>query len=147
MAKLSSIGEEYMEKLSNLEIGMRRVGLLRIAKAGGTKCGELMRGYIQDSHHVKSGDMLNSVGMTNAEETFGGVSINIYPMGTDSRGVKNAMKAFVVNHGIGGNPTRKGKRNKTGDKFITGNERHTDGVVTEAMKAEASAFFNEVTGG
>ena len=147
MASFSMVGDENLDKLSRLETGMRREGVRRIVMAGAKVSGEEMSRDIQGAHHVKTGQMLASVGAAEYAETFGGGSVNVYPQGQDSRGVSNALKAFVINHGIGGNPTRKGQQNRTGDKFITGKIRETDAKVKAAMIAEASAFFNEMTGG
>ena len=88
--------------------------------------------------------MLRNVGGAEYKETFDGGSMNVYPLGSDSRGVSNAMKAYVINYGRGKNPTRKGKPNRTGDKFITGNFQKSEAKAQEAMAAEASAFLEEV---
>jgi len=147
MAKLNIVNEDVMDKLSRLETGMRREGIRRIVMAGADAEIAEMSERTQSAHHVRTGQMMQRIGTGAYHEEFGGGSINVYPQGTDSRGVSNAMKAFVINYGIGGNPTRKGKANRTGDKFITKQIRRAKDRVAKAMAAEASAVFNEMTGG
>lgn len=133
--------------IDNLETSMRRTGIRRIVEAGAKVAVQLMADNIQKYHHVgKTGDMYRSVGGTEYKETFEGGSMNVYPLGEDSRGVRNAVKAFVINYGRGGNPTRRGTQNKTGDHFITGNFRKTKDQVAAAMQSEASAVLKDALG-
>ena len=143
VAKFSMVGEEAMDMLSRLDDSMRREGIRRIVEAGGAASAAEMSKIIQNAHHVRTGQMLASVAPGEYQEFFGGGAINIYPQGTDSRGVSNALKAFVTNYGIGRNPTKKGRPNRTGDKFITSEERVTDSVVAQAMQAEADRIAEE----
>lgn len=147
LAKLNIVDEGVLDKLSRLEAGMRREGIRRIVMAGADAEIAEMSERTQSAHHVRTGQMMQKIGSGSYHEEFGGGSINVYPQGTDSRGVSNAMKAFVINYGIGGNPTRKGKANRTGDKFITGKLRQAKEKVQKAMAEEAEAVFNEMTGG
>lgn len=145
MAKMTIDGmDELAGKLEAVETGMRRTGIRRIVEAGAKAAAEDMGKNIQTYHHIRTGTMLRNVGGAEYKETFDGGSMNVYPLGSDSRGVSNALKAYVINYGRGGNPTRKGKPNRTGDKFITGNFRKSDEKAKAAMAAEASAFLKDV---
>ena len=70
---------------------------------------------------------------------YGSGWVDVYPQGNDSRGVSNAMKAFVINYGYGGRKTK-----KTGDKFITGNQKRMEQGVFTAMQAESDRRLAEI---
>jgi len=138
-------------KIDNLETSMRRTGIRRIVEAGAKVAADEMGENIQKYNHVgKTGSMRDNVGGAEYKERFDGGEMNVYPLGNDPRGVSNALKAFVINYGLGANPTiRSGKKripNRTGDKFITGNFRKSKEKVQSAMAAEASAFLGEALG-
>lgn len=151
MAKMTvEAGDELSTAVERLEASMRRGGIRRIVEAGARVAIDEMRAATE-AHHVRTGNMRDAVGMAEYHETLEGGSVNVYPQGTDSRGVRNAMKAFVINYGIGANPTRRsrGRReaNKTGDKFITGQFNRTRPRVQEAMETEAHRIFEEAQNG
>ena len=149
MAKMSVDGAEAFGKLEGLDSAMRRIGIRRIVEAGAKAAAEEMTGNIQKYRHVKTGSMQQNVAGADYKETFDGGEMQVYPQGTDSRGVSNAMKAYVINYGIGKNPTRRSgarrERNRTGDKFITGNFKNAEPKIQAAMAAEASAVLREAT--
>ena len=148
MAKMTIDGlDAQITGIDTLETSMRRTGIRRIVEAGAKVAAPEMADNIQKYHHIgKTGDMYRSVGGAEYKETFEGGSMNVYPLGNDPRGVSNALKAFVINYGRGGNPTRRGTQNKTGDKFITGNFRKSEERAAAAMREEASAVLREATG-
>lgn len=151
MARMTvEAGEELTGTLERLDASMRRGGIRRIVEAGAKVAVDEMRAAISN-HHVKRGSMRDSTGMAEYHETLEGGSVNVYPQGTDSRGVKNALKAFVINYGLGNNPTTRsrGRReaNKTGDKFITGQFNRTKPRIQEAMEAEAHRIFEDARNG
>lgn len=144
MAKMTIDGmDELVSMLDRVESQMKRAGIRRIVEAGANAAAEEMAHNIRSYHHVQTGSMLQNVGGAEYKETFDGGSMNVYPLGTDNRGVSNAMKAYVINYGRGRNPTRHGKVNRTGDKFITGNFRKSEEKAKAAMAAEASAFLSD----
>lgn len=152
MAKMQIENPEALELMSRLDTAMRRTGIRRIVEAGGKVAVEDMTQSVAQSHHVRTGEMKQAVGMAEYRESFDGGQVNVYPQGTDRRGVRNAMKAFVINYGIGARPytvrsRKKREANKTGDKFITGKFKDTTQKVQQAMAAEASAVLSEVTKG
>lgn len=66
----------------------------------------------RDFHDM--GDMIESIGFTRKPKTIADVrTIDIYPQGTDSKGVRNAEKAFVLHYGRKGS----GKKHRHGKKF------------------------------
>ena len=83
-----------------------------------------------------TGEMLRSIGRNEYREFLGGGSVDVYPQEKDSRGVRNATKAYVLNYGRG--------RGLKGDKFITGDESQAEQLVQEAMQAESDRLIAEL---
>lgn len=93
--------------------------------------------------HVDTGDMLNSVGV--APETKTGRKREIYPLGTDRKGERNAEKAFVLNYGRskGLSKRKKGKKSKSGlngDRFVDDIQKNAE---LSTYKAMARVFDEE----
>lgn len=139
--------DKKLSLLIDLEAKMSREGIRRIVEAGAKAAIEDMKENIVKYRHVVHGEMRDAVGMAEYQETFGGARISVYPLGTDRRGVKNALKLYVMNYGIGHRKTKKGLQNKTGDYFITRNKVQTFAKVQAAMKAESEAIVKEVKNG
>lgn len=54
----------------------------------------------QEHDHRDTGDMIRSIGYPRAPRDIEGVrAIDIYPQGTDGKGVRNAEKAFILHYG------------------------------------------------
>ena len=50
--------------------------------------------------HIDTGDMINSIGIGPGPVNAGSVIYrDVYPQGSDRKGVRNATKAFVLNYG------------------------------------------------
>jgi hypothetical protein len=101
--------------------------------------------------HVDTGDMLNSVGV--APETRSGKKREIYPLGTDRKGVRNAEKAYVINYGRSKGSSKrkkwkgwKGSMGKgansgiQGDRFVGKIQKNAE---TSTYKAMARVFDEE----
>ena len=119
---------------------MGRPMIRKIVEAGAGAAEKAWRENIRENQHVRTGDMLASVGTNEYREYLGGGSVDVYPQGEDRNGVRNADKAYVINYGRGG--TR--KRGKMGDKFITGNEDKTETAIVDAMQAESDRLIEEL---
>lgn len=126
--------EDIQGRLGKLDRGSIR----RLVEAGGNAAAVVMRQNTQTKGHVRTGDMLGSIGATDLRERLGGGEIYVYPQGNDSRGERNATKAYVINYGRGG---QKGPH--SGDRFITGNQKATEEAVRAAMQAEADRIAGE----
>ena len=100
----------------------------------------MMEDETRKRQHIRTGDMVGSIGPNEYRETLGGGSQDVYPQGDDRFGVRNATKAYVINYGRGG--TRKAGR--MGDRFITGNKSKTEQAVLEAMQAESDRLVAEL---
>lgn len=60
------------------------------------------RAEIKQMGLVDTGDMLKSVKPTHVKKTSDGSVIEVYPQGTDRKGVRNAEKAFIAEYGKSG---------------------------------------------
>lgn len=132
---------EGFKECENVLGRMSRGSIRRIVEAGGNAAALRMRENIRQKKHIKTGDMLNSTGMTDYLERLGGGSVEVYPLGDDRKGVRNALKAFVANYGKGWH------QKKSGDHFITGDKRATERVVYKAMAEENLKILEEARRG
>ena len=141
MAKFEYSGvDEVEQKLAAMDRDM----IKGIVMKGAEACTKEMQALIGQYRHVKTGQMQKSVAPAQYHEDLGSGWVDVYPQGTDSRGVSNALKAFVNNYGIGNNPTRRKTQNKTGDKFITKNQKRMEQGVFTAMQAESDRRIAEL---
>lgn len=145
MAKCEYKGpEEIVSQLGKL--GSREF-IRKVVMAGADACIDETRSRIDRYRHVVSGSMKEHVRAGNYYEDIDSGYVYVYPQDEDARGIRNATKAFVINYGRGGNPTRRKTRNKTGDKFITGQKKTMDKIVNDAMQAESERLLNEIGAG
>lgn len=80
-----------------------------------------------------TGDMERSVAPAKGIKTTGGVSVKeIYPQGKDSKGVRNAEKAFILHYG-------KSKANQPPTRFVDAVE---DAAEDKAVSAMEDVFNN-----
>ena len=128
-----SAGEDFDGKLDRLG----RTAIKNIVMAGAEQCVKDLQSVIGTYRHIRSDSMKDNVRPGVYHEDLNSGWVEVYPQGTDSRGVSNATKAFVIDRGIGRNPTiRSGgkQKNKTGDKFITKNQKQFQTDVARAMQ-------------
>lgn len=91
-----------------------------------------MQASIESNHHVVSGSMKNSVAASKVYEDIDSTSIEVYPQGTDPRGVSNEMKAQIINYGYYNRDTGYRIKKKDfflNDKFRKKCEPHINGVM------------------
>lgn len=129
-------GTLLIEKLGD----QLRPMIRRIVMTGADTAEERMREAIRARQHIRTGDMLESVGDAGYVEFFRGGSAEVYPQGEDRRGVRNATKAYVINYGRG----RKRNGGRMGDRFITRDEKKTEAAVSQAMQAESDRIIEEL---
>jgi hypothetical protein len=134
-------GADFDGKLDKMSRGTVKT----IVMAGADECTKDMQAAIGNYHHVgKTGSMQKNVRPGIYHEDLNSGWVEVYPQGTDSRGVSNAKKAFVIDRGIGANPTIRSNRkvkNKTGDKFIRKNEKQFKSDVQRAMQAASDRLI------
>ena len=142
-------------KVSGFELQETRLGKMgrpmirKIVEAGANAAEKRMIEDTKARKHIRNSDMLDSIGENEYREYLGGGSVDVYPQGDDRNGVRNATKAYVINYGKGQRPyarrpKKHPRKNLTGDKFITGNEKKTEAAVVEAMQAESDRLVEEL---
>lgn len=141
MARFTVNGVELVERQLN---GLGRPMIRKIVEAGAGAAEKRMAENVRLRQHMRNNDMLESIGNNGIREFLNAASTDVYPQGDDRKGVRNAMKAYVINYGKGKNPTKRKKANKTGDKFITGDEEKAEALVYEAMQAESDRLIAEL---
>ncbi len=144
MAKMSVMG---LDQIDAKFAKMGRSTIQRIVSAGADAAAKRMRQNMEKAGHVRTGDLMQSVGPTEYFEYLGGGAKYVYPQDVNSRGYRRAMIAYVINHGRGGRKiTRKGERSRMGDHFITGDTRGAEEAVRDAMQAEMEKITAEING-
>lgn len=121
-----------------------RAAIRSIVEAGAKAAATTMQQAIKDANHVRTGSMRDSVRATEYRETLGGGQMSVYPQGTDSKGVSNTIKAYVINYGRG----KRKRGSRMGDKFITSREQESkaEAAVAAAMQAEADRIAEGMNG-
>lgn len=130
-----------------LEGQLERMGrpmIKQIVEAGSAAAARRMQERTENAGHGSpgksrraTGDMLASIGRNEYREWLGGGAQDVYPLGEDRRGTRNATKAYVLNYGRG--------RRLRGDKFITGDDRAEE-IVTQAMQEESDRLVEKLNG-
>ncbi len=134
MAKISSEGIEIVEReLQNIDKNLRSTCMREMLEAGADVLVESWRNSIQAHGHVRTGTMMNNVGKTEVQMEPDGMSIAVYPQGTDSHRVTNAQKAYILHYGRQAN--KNGRKEIKGDKFVTEAEQNAKRKVDAAMQA------------
>lgn len=90
---------------------MRRLGeesgdaARAMLQAGAEKVKGAWRKATEAHGLVDTGDMLESIGFARNPKKIGDMmSVDIYPQGTDRKGVRNAEKAFILHYGTSSRP-------------------------------------------
>lgn len=139
MARCEYDGFERIDgQLTRLNRDMMR----QVVMAGAEACVQQTKKEILQYRHVVTGNMMDSVAPGKYHEDIDSSWVEVYPQGDDGRGVSNAKKAFVINYGYG-----KRRTDRTGDKFITGNRKTMQEIVSRAMRAKSEELIKQLNGG
>lgn len=136
MAKFTYDGGEGFDR------GLDRLGresVKTIVMAGAEQCTKDFQKVIGDYRHVKTGSMKQNVRPGIYHEDLNSGWVEVYPQGTDGRGVDNAKKAFIIDRGYGARRTK-----KTGDKFIKKNEKQFKSEAFRSMQAASDRLIAEL---
>ena len=87
---------------------------------------------IKNHNHIDTGDMVNSVGV--AKGTKAKKFRDIYPQGKDSKGVRNAEKAFIAHYG---------KSGQLGDRFVDEAEANSAAECAAAMRKKLDEYIEK----
>lgn len=99
---------------------------------------------IEARGHVVSGAMRDSVGMGVLHEDIDRVWVEVYPQGTDPRGVENEMKNEIINRGyFNKNTGRKVKR----DPYVKNLKKDIAPQVSAVISYQYDLCMKEINGG
>ena len=135
MAKLTYDGGEGFD--AGLD-KLGRQGIKTIVMAGAEQVTKDFQRVIGEYHHVKTGSMQQNVRPGVYHEDLDRGWVEVYPQGTDGRGVDNAKKAFIIDRGYGSRRTK-----RTGDKFIKKNEKQIKSEAFRSMQAASDRLIAE----
>ena len=146
MAKMTTSGiDDVFDVLKNLELLGDGEVIDEVLTAGSDEIKKAWQDEIQKQGFVDTGDMLNSVDSTR-------VTVNvseIYPQGTDRKGVRNAEKAFCLHYGVGHG--KRAKRRKYKNKhtikashFVDNAEKNAEEKVVSAMQNALDKFVDSM---
>ena len=139
---MARIEYDGFERIDGVLTRLSRDAIRQVVMAGAAACVEETRKNIEQYRHVVTGSMMAGVAPGKYHEDIDSGWVEVYPQGSDGRGIDNAQKAFVINYGRGGRRTK-----RTGDRFITGKMAAMDEVVKAAMQAESDRIISEMNGG
>ena len=110
------VENEHKTALEQLDDATQREIRRKMVENGAKVLIKEMQASIESKHHVVSGSMKGSVAASKVYEDLDGTSIEVYPQGSDPRGVSNEMKAQIINYGYYNRDT--GYRIKKKDYFL-----------------------------
>ncbi len=135
MSKLDTKGmDEALANLRKTGQRLKEKEVEAVLQAGGAEYVKSWKQLI-DQRHTRTGQMRDAVGMTEPKVTAkDGMSISIYPLGEDNRGVSNMMKAAVAHYG------RHGKR---GERATSNSPLTVGGTVKKGRKKLGYNFYSD----
>lgn len=141
MAMIETSGIDDAEKRLRALGDRSRETVRKMLEAGAEVYADSWRRQIATRGHIRSGDMLGAVAVTNYREGIGGGSVDVYPLGDDRKGIRNASKAYIIHYGRKGggrsrrSQSRGGRMKKSGDRFATKAEKDAKSAAEAAMQA------------
>lgn len=111
----------------------------RMIMAGAEEVKKAWRRSAEEHNHRDTGDMIESIGYPRKPESIGGaLSIDIYPQGTDHKGVRNAQKAFILHYGTSKRP---------GSRWVDDADRYSEETAVPEMKRIWDEYIQSKTKG
>ena len=101
---------------------------------------ETWKRVIKERGHVDWGTMLRTVKARKPPGSGEVVAREVYPMGKDRKGVRNAEKAFILHYGRRG---VNGKGEIIGDHFVDQIVNESDRPAVSAMEAVMDKYIKE----
>lgn len=111
----------------------------RMIMAGAEEVNKAWRRSAEEHNHRDTGDMIESIGYPRQPFKIGGaLSIDIYPQGTDHKGVRNAEKAFILHYGTSKRP---------GSRWVDDADRYSEDTAVPEMKRIWDEYVQSKTKG
>lgn len=106
MAKFNVVGFDEIEKMIVSKSSKATKVASSMLSAGAEVLIEAQKQSIEDYDLVDKGEMKESIKATSPRNKRGSIAVDIYPQGRDSKGVRNATKAFVAEYGKSGQQSK-----------------------------------------
>ena len=136
---ISGFDNAPIMKIDNTDI--RREITKKCLQAAGKVMEKELKRTIEAKHHVVSHDMANAVAQTKVYENIDGGYIEVYPQGTDSRGVSNSMKHTIINKGAYNKES--GRRWKR-DRYQAEAEKKAQAFIQTVMETQLQVSLREL---
>lgn len=115
----------------------------KVVWAGAKVVEREMAATIQERHHVVSGAMMRSVAMGEIREDVDQTYVDVFPRGTDPRGVENQMKSKIIITGYYDRFTGRSQRRK--DNYITKMRKRVEPRILAVMEHQFDLCMDELT--
>lgn len=102
--------------------------------AGARVLVDTWKDVIRSRGHVDTGDMLRSVKAKKPAGSSEVVAREVYPLGKDAKGVRNAEKAFILHYGW---------KSRQGDHFVDQVEADANEPAVSAMESVMNKYMKE----
>ena len=143
MAKFE-VDDSVLTGLEKLTPAVAREIRRKCVIAGAKVVEKEMKNTIEARKHVVNKWMRDSVGMGVLHEDIDRVWVEVYPQGTDPRGVENEMKNEIINRGYyNKNTGRKIRR----DPYVKELKKKIEPKVTAVMQYQYDLCMKEINGG
>ena len=113
----------------------------KVVWAGAKVVEKEMRDYI-NAHHRVSGEMADSVSQGEVHEDVDSVWVEVYPQGSDSRGVVNEMKNKIINQGYYNTFSGRSQRKK--DPYVRNMRKRIEPRVLAVMEQQFTMCMEEL---
>ena len=141
MAKMI-VEDFHKDELDALEPGVVREIVKKCLWAGAKVVEKEMKNTIEQRHHVVHGYMRDAVSQTEVYEDLDRSYVDIYPQGTDPRGVVNEMKNKIIVNGYYDIVTEKSSRKK--DPYIQKMSKEIAPRVRSVMNYQFNLCMDEL---
>ena len=136
------VDDFHKTELEQLEPQVVRGIIKKCLWAGAKVVEKEMKNTIESRHHVVHGYMRDSVSQTEVFEDIDRSYVDIYPQGTDPRGVSNEMKNKIIINGYYDVFTGKSKRKK--DPYIKTMAKNITPRVLAVMEYQFNLCIEEL---
>lgn len=128
MARFSCDGlDDLMQRMQRMGVALDGTVADEMLMAGAEQVKAAWQNSAEKHGHRNTGALIESITYPRQPKTVGDVrSIDIYPQGRDSKGVRNAEKAFIMHYGTSKMP---------GSHWVDDADRECDSTVIPAMEA------------
>ena len=141
MAKMI-IEDFHKNELDALEPGVVRGIIKKCLWAGAKVVEKEMKNTIESRHHVVHGYMRDSVSQGEVHEDLDRSYVDIFPQGTDPRGVSNELKNKIIINGYYNVMTGKSTRKK--DPYINKMSKDISPRVLSVMNYQFNLCMDEI---